>query len=374
MNQNTSPEATSTDTAPLAAAGKSEKTTKSKKAGASPALKTPGILAFERKISPSDAKFFQRSWAAPQGPRHPVEVVEKTVRGTISNRPGKKEADETAKPDARAENANIQTVDVAMLRHDCDTLETVFTLRVLPMGAPSACGSPKYSEKLMVWLAAYAQEHRYTELANRYARNILAGRTLWRNLHGAEKVACEVHRFVEGRPELLVSVANSFDEAEVSRAAETLGGLVAAALRGDEHLSLLVTTSALVGAGQEVFPSQELQADKSDKKSKVLYTTKGVAAQHSQKIGNAIRTVDDWYPDAKPGAFIAAEPYGAVTTRGEVHRPSSSKMDFYSLLDGLMENDGDIADQHHYLVSVLIRGGVFGKGKDKQDSGAETAE
>ena len=55
---------------------------------ATTALKTASVLAFERKLDPSDALFFSGSWGqrstSQQWPA--VEVREKSVRGTISNR------------------------------------------------------------------------------------------------------------------------------------------------------------------------------------------------------------------------------------------------------------------------------------------------
>jgi CRISPR-associated protein Csy3 len=79
---------------------------------------------------------------------------------------------------------------------------------------------------------------------------------------------------------------------------------------------------------------------------------------HSEKIGNALRTIDSWYADnAKVGA-IAVEPYGSVTTRGEAHR--ITKNDFYTLFLKWLK-DGEIpVEQKHYVIATLIRGGVFG--------------
>lgn len=57
---------------------------------------------------------------------------------------------------------------------------------------------------------------------------------------------------------------------------------------------------AQVGQAQEVYPSEELILDKNNnknKKSKVLYAVKDHAAMHSQKIGNALRSIDTWYPE-----------------------------------------------------------------------------
>ena len=99
----------------------------------------PSVLAFEKKLVPSDAQLFAVSWEnrnAPQG----LKLQEKSVRGTISNRlKTAKEAD-PAKLDASIENANIQTVDYCALPNDKDTLKVRFTLKVLSgVQTPSAC-------------------------------------------------------------------------------------------------------------------------------------------------------------------------------------------------------------------------------------------
>jgi len=51
-------------------------------------LKTASVLAFERKLDPSDALFFAGTWDARTTSEHwtPVTIREKSVRGTISNR------------------------------------------------------------------------------------------------------------------------------------------------------------------------------------------------------------------------------------------------------------------------------------------------
>jgi len=124
----------------------------------------------------------------------------------------------------------------------------------------------------------------------------------------------------------------------------------------------------MIGAGQEVFPSQELIIDKSrdmSAKSKTLYEVNGVAAMHSQKIGNALRTIDTWYPEAHEYGPIAVEPYGSVTNRGKAYRQPKDKIDFYSLLDGwVLKDDVPPVEQQHYVMATLVRGGVFGEKSD----------
>lgn len=340
-------------------------------------LKTASVLAFERKLDPSDALFFSGDWASRNDSAswQPVKIREKSVRGTISNRLKTKDQD-PAKLDAAIENPNLQTVDVAALPLDADTLRVQFTLRVLGgTGEPSACNDADYRKKLVATVAAYVQQHGFCELARRYAANLANGRFLWRNRIGAEQVEVQVAHLKDGKPATqwtFQAHAHSLRElsAPASEAADltALAALIESGLAGTAHVLLRITAFVRIGAGQEVFPSQELILDRGrGDKSKTLYAVgegdNAVAAIHSQKIGNALRTIDTWYPneDGEPLGPIAVEPYGSVTTQGKAYRQPKAKADFYSLLDGwvLKDKQPDEGAQH-FVIATLIRGGVFG--------------
>jgi len=339
-------------------------------------LKTASVLAFERKLDPSDALLATGMWAQRgAGQAWPaLEVRTKSVRGTISNRLKTKDQD-PAKLDAAIENPNLQTVDVSMLPADADTLKVSFTLRVLGgTGTPSACNSADYQAKLLATVQTYAQKPGFGELARRYANNLANARFLWRNRLGAEQIEVQVAQLADGHAvqswtfDALAHSLRDFDanSAELMQ----LAALLEQGLGGSKYVLLQVTAYVRIGAGQEAFPSQELILDK-DKagKSKTLYAVNGIAAMHSQKIGNAIRTIDTWYPtedvlgQATP---IAVEPYGSVTSQGKAYRQPKVKMDFYSLLDAwVLKDQVPDAQQQHFVMANLVRGGVFGEsGKD----------
>lgn len=332
------------------------------------ALKTASVLAFERKLDPSDALFHAGDWQSRTN-WVPVAVREKSVRGTISNRMKTKDLD-PAKLDAQMENPNLQTVDVATLPHDADTLRVSFTLRVLAgTGQPSACNDGDYRQKLLDTVKSYVDGHGFTELARRYAHNLANGRFLWRNRIGAEQVQVDVAHLVDGKAAtqwsfdgLALSLRNFDSSAENAGALKELTQLIANGLAGNQHVLLGITAYVRMGAGQEVFPSQELILDRGDK-SKTLYHVNKVAGLHSQKIGNAIRSIDTWYQEAEVNGPIAVEPYGSVTTQGKAYRqPRNTKDDFYTLLDGWVLKDNVPAlDQQHFVIATLIRGGVFGE-------------
>ena len=334
-------------------------------------LTTASVLAFERKLDPSDAVFHAGRWddRAQSHAWQPVTVRAKSVRGTISNRLKAKDQD-PAKLDAAIENPNLQTVDVAALPAEADTLKVQFTLRVLGgAGTPSACNNAAYQAKLLATVQGYVQQHGFGELARRYAANLANGRFLWRNRAGAEQVEVTVEQMQNGQ----AAHTWSFDALALNTRAvgainteakglDELGQAMAAGLTGSQHVLLRITAFVRQGAGQEVFPSQELILDKdSAGKSKTLYHVDGVAAIHSQKIGNAIRTIDTWYEGAEELGPIAVEPYGSVTTQGKAYRQPKQKLDFYTLLDNwLLKDQVPPVEQQHFVMAVLIRGGVFG--------------
>ncbi len=338
---------------------------------ATDAIKTASVLAFERKLDPSDALFSSGSWAqrGANAGWQPIAVREKSVRGTISNRLRTKDQD-PAKLDAAIENPNLQTVDVAALPADADTLKVQFTLRVLGgTGEPSACNDAAYRAKLLATVNGYVTQQGFAELARRYAANLANGRFLWRNRIGAEQVEVRVVHLQDGKAatewtfqsldhSLLKLTSHPEDEPAVVQ----LASLIEAGLAGKSHVLLQVTAFVRVGAGQEVFPSQELILERGrGGKSKTLYKVGEVAAIHSQKIGNALRTIDTWYPDATGNGPIAVEPYGSVTTQGKAYRQPKEKQDFYNLLDAWVIKDKvPPLEQQHFVVATLIRGGVFG--------------
>jgi len=235
---------------------------------------------------------------------------------------------------------------------------------------PSACNSPAYQQKLQATVQQYIEQQGFGELARRYAYNLANGRFLWRNRIGAEQVEVHVSHIEQGSAKSpWIFNAEKFSLRDFNATENGLTDLekiIEAGLAGKTYVLLEVVAYVRVGDGQEVYPSQELILDRGDKKgqkSKTLYTVGDVAGMHSQKIGNALRTVDTWYPLDEESSIgpIAVEPYGSVTSQGKAYRQPKQKADFYSLLDAWVLND-KVPDEgnQHYVMAILIRGGVFG--------------
>lgn len=326
-------------------------------------ITTASVLAFERSLDISDAIFAQQN-SQDDKKLTPVRLSQKSVRGTISNRLKNATANDPAKLDTEIQNPNLQTVDVAALDADKDTLVVKWSCKVLPfLGAPSVCNDINYQEELTKITQSYIKSVGMKTLAKRYAINILNGRWLWRNRMAAEQISIAIYRKDNDNPIIEINdikkyQLNSFDYDDKS--VNELTSLIEAGLLGEEFVIFNIQAKLKMGLGQEVYPSQELILDTGKEKSKVLYEKNEQAAMHSQKISNAIRTIDTWY-DEKAEFPIAIEPYGAVTTMGHAFRQPKQKHDFYTLFDNwVLKGEKPSLEQQHYVIAVLIRGGVFG--------------
>lgn len=323
-----------------------------------PKMTFPSVLAFSRKLEVSDALLKSGLWENMDTPEqwNPIALHQKRNRATFSQYGAKDE--DKSKP-------NLSWGDDAVLPHDADTLRLSFSLKVMgELEAATACNEPEFETSIKAAIGAYREKYQFKELALRYANNIANGRYLWRNRVGAQelivKVKCgnQVWKFnsYEYKLNLFTMPAPGSDLHHLTQA-------VQAGLQGDSFQYLEITAYAKIGSGQHVWPSQEMVLNiPKGEKSKILFQLNDCAAIHSEKIGNALRTIDTWYREGENVRPIAIEPYGSVTSMGEAHRRSTN--DFYTLLGKWMTNKDDVSEeQQHYIIATLIRGGVFG-GKD----------
>ncbi|MCC5791696.1 MAG: type I-F CRISPR-associated protein Csy3 [Legionellaceae bacterium] len=332
---------------------------------------TASVLAFEKKLVPSDGYMYGCQWENKNQAR-PLRLNEKSVRGTISNRLKPALQKDPGALNNEVEKPNLQTVDACSLNAEQDTLKLHFTLKVLGgLKQPSACNNAVLTQSYQQAVSNYLKTQGMRELAKRYALNIANARFLWRNRLGTDNVLVEVkalNKGVEQNWEFDALKFNPRDLETTTDEVDSLAGRIANALASDnDFLMLEINCYAKIGKAQDVYPSEELVLDKGKgKKSKILYAVGDIAAMHSQKIGNALRTIDTWYPEYNDPMVsvgpIAIEPYGAVTNLGKAFRTPADKQDFYTFFDGWARGAelSKLEDQH-YVVAVLVRGGVFGE-------------
>jgi CRISPR-associated protein Csy3 len=334
------------------------------------------VLAFEKKLVPSDGLMFGTTWEKRNDENFsiPLKLQEKSVRGTISNRLKATTKNDPLKLNAEVEKPNLQRVDSCALGGEQDTLKLKFTLKILSgVQNPSACNDREFNITLTQAANTYITNTGFTELAKRYAANIANGRYLWRNRVGAENVEVQVKILNEDRKKEWVFNAGNFDIRNFdydNKDVDALSIEIADTLAGKDGRSFLlleVNAFSKTGKAQDVYPSEELVLDKGNSKSgksKILYQVNNIAGMHSQKIGNALRTIDTWYPgyDDLDVGPIAIEPYGAVTNLGTAYRNPKDKADFYTLFDNFACGDKLAKpEEEHYVMAVLVRGGVFGE-------------
>ncbi len=329
------------------------------------------VLAFEKKLVPSDGYMYGTKWDD-RGNVAPLSLKEKSVRGTISNRLKPAVQNDPAKLNSEVEKANLQKVDACALGTEQDTLKLQFTLKVLgAIHQPSACNNAAFKQSYSRAAKGYVEREGFRELARRYALNIANARFLWRNRIGAEAIEVTVKALNKGAEQEWKFDATEYSPRDMSagdKQIDSLANRIAKALASeDDFLMLDIACFAKVGKAQDVYPSEELVLDKGKgNKSKVLYAVDGIAAMHSQKVGNALRTIDTWYPDfTNPDASagpIAIEPYGAVTNLGKAYRTPKDKQDFYTFFDHWARGGAlHRIEDEHYVMAVLVRGGVFGE-------------
>ena len=319
-------------------------------------IELPNLLSFERKLENSDALMFSGNWTQQDKEDwQPIKIIPRLNRSTQS-------AQGISDDKKTQPNPVASSNDDANLPLEHDTLKLSFTLRLIGnLGLPFACNSPDFETAIKQKVDEFKQTEMLDELSKRYAYNIANGRFLWRNRVGAKNITIKVKIDRQDSDEKSKSLTfdaykyslNNFENADkdIIKLAEAIKeGL-------SSHTFIFISVDAFVelGSGQRVFPSQEMNMGE---KRKVLFKIHDQAAMHNVKVGNALRTVDDWYPNAE--FPIAAEPFGAVTQRGQAYR--KSKIDLYTLMVAWVNDDKLSDEDKAYVVANLIRGGVFSKG------------
>jgi CRISPR-associated protein Csy3 len=316
-------------------------------------IKLPTMLAFERKLETSDALMTSGNWehlTQENSKWLPIKITKRQNRSTQS-------AYGTSDENKTKPNPVSSDSDDANLPHNKDTLKVSFTLRIIGnLGEPFGCNDPDFERVIKERIAEYKKEG-LKELSHRYAQNIASGRFLWRNRVCACSINIQVKVNDNESPLVFDGYEFPLNDFDVKRDNESLIKLADAIFHGlastDDFACLHVNAYVQLGNGQHVFPSQEMNMGE---KKKVLFRLDDCAALHSVKVGNAIRTIDDWYDDAE--FPIAIEPFGSVTQKGQVYR--KSKTDLYTLMLAWVNNKDVTKEQKNFVLANIIRGGVFG--------------
>ena len=327
-------------------------------------IELPSILSFERKLETSDALMYAGNW-------QDIDNAASWEKIAITKRYNRSTQSAYGIEDVKKSEPNpvASDSDDANLPHDKDTLKVIFSTRVIGnIGQPFACNEPEFEALISEKVNAFKAEESFKTLAYRYAYNIANGRFLWRNRVSAEKIKILVYQGDENIA--LEFDAHSFSLQNFNKNSadanlQKLAQIIQLGLNSDDDFVFLkVVAYVKLGSGQHIFPSQEMNMG--EKKGKVLFQLDHCAAMHNVKIGNALRTIDNWYLNAE--FPIAAEPYGSVTQRGQAYRKRGN--DLYTLIENWVGEKKLVnVDDKNFVVANLIRGGLF-QGESKKKKGA----
>jgi CRISPR-associated protein Csy3 len=344
--------------------------------------KLPGVLSFQRGTLVTDGLFFNQF---SDGKLAPLPVVRHGIRGTQNINKLEKSAGAGAATAKREEVSNIQTTDSAKLMPSATALQVRFGIRFIdleqllfacaPGKGDSADDIATMRKSFLDFVTRAKGSKGLVEVASRYARNIANGRWLWRNRTVASRLAISVsdQKSVIASFDGLAISLREFDRysADEFKVAE----VIAAGLRGDREANLRVVATVdfgLDGGAVEVFPSQNYLENKTRGFARPLYCVgvapasqdinsiqeMGQAALREQKIANALRTFDTWYPDfAKRAVPIPIEPNGASLDAQEFFRNTKDASGF-QMMARLSSIDPD-SEEGMFMIACLIRGGVF---------------
>jgi len=352
--------------------------------------KLPGVLSFQRGTIVSDGAFYN---VFADDRRSPLPVIRHGIRGTQNVNTFIVSEGSTAQTGER-KVSNVQITDSAKLHPDALALEVRFDLRFLDLaGALFACAPSKQDSAEAIRTMREAVQTFVDKVKNadagplevacRYARNVLNGRWLWRN----RTVAASIKMRVSSGESLIAEISDALqiplnDFGNYSDQEQQVAKIILDGLRGDRSSRLSVSAEVRFGVtgALEVFPSQNYIEGKSKGFARPLYAISappedqdphsvremGQAALRDQKIANALRTFDTWYPTyPQRGLPIAIEPNGASLDAQEFFRGTSESSAF-ALMLRIAELDPD-TEAGMFMLGCLIRGGVYTG--DKKDAG-----
>jgi len=332
--------------------------------------------AITRTISPSHGLFYSFDTEDNKKDRtpRPVTLQEVSLVGTLGSwKEGEKAQKEQAGNKQQKVSSNIQTVDTCFLPPEHNAYTLAFNVRIASLVDDAISNN----EDVLAIFRQFVSDYRDTVggeiLARRYLSNLINGRFLWRNKYASEKtitlsIGKDTHQF---NIDLGFDFSKPFANPNDQKMFDKFVTKTAQALFNKEQVAVIyVTATGVIGYGQEIYPSQEFVNNKQETKSKVLFDVLSketrVAAFHSQKIGNALRTIDTWYGGNASHAShaIPVDPFGPDKKNQTLHRAGVGPKhnSIYSIFNRLLDPKKGVApdsNDGHYLMACFIRGGVY---------------
>jgi CRISPR-associated protein Csy3 len=348
-------------------------------------IKIPGVLSFQRGTIVTDGTLASIVPGESAERFVPIKVIRHGIRG-INNNP---------KGEDVAKIANIQRTESAKTATNAIGLAVEFSFRTLPADRLLfGCSDPDYRRAVDGFIARFFVRGmpEFDEVCLRYARNILNGRWLWRNrMLGEVSVSAKCGDIVYKGDGSHLNDFNDYTEDEKALAQNVIAsGFLSPPNSAAPALSVEGRVTFGFTGEVEVFPSQNMVTNKPKGFARSLYKVDmisrkdlvsilsgaskdgddagefmadmidmGRAALRDQKIGNAIRTIDTWYPDYA-GMPIPVEPNGASLETNSLYRKpvAANAKGLLAKIDEIVPSATFNPDAA-YLIALIVRGGVF---------------
>ena len=362
-------------------------------ASAAPASNTrrklPDVLSVQRGLFVSDGAFYNlklNEAGELAFTNSPVRVIRHGIRG----------ANSSPKKD---DTSNIQITETAKTAFDARGLGVRFGMRAISaQELLTGCSDREYRKELKAFMSDFfcPDVEEFEEVCRRMARNVLNGRWLWRNrILGIPVIRARVGgQTLTGQGSSLVHF-NDYTDDERKLAAALREGMLAP-LGAGPGIEVEALIDFTFSAAVQVFPSQPMVANKPKGFARSLYKLDarsledmrsvmntankdgegaigfladmidmGIAAFRSDKISNAIKTIDTWYGESGEEMPIAVEPNGANLGDNTFYR--KGEQDFREMLRDIaqVKPRQEFNPRAAFMIAMLIRGGVFSEG-DKE--------
>ncbi|WP_440878797.1 type I-F CRISPR-associated protein Csy3 [Vibrio natriegens] len=342
-------------------------------------------LNYVRSISPGKAYFY---CLASNGDKCPLAIDRTYLRASKGGYEVAYQGSSFVQKNVAPQNlsySNIQFIEECYVPPMTNEIICEFSLRIKACSLhPDVCSDDKVREQLRLLAKIYKELNGYQELAYRYAKNILRGKWLWRN----RDCRCIVIQVITSDGESIeindatkLSWYDHWDK-QSTQSLEKLTGYLSRALSdssNSQRFYMDVKAILSVAGGDEVYPSQEYIEGKQEglptrQLAKVsLHNEQETAAFHAQKIGAALQSIDDWWHENADKPLRVNE-YGADRKYVIARRHPLLGNDFYQLIRGtetwieVMNESQSIPNDVHFIMSVLIKGGLFNCSSTKSKS------
>lgn len=358
------------------------------------------ILSYKRSINPSIGLWYNtiKEGNEPHKILKPIVVKTEQGTGSVSNHMSAEKTEKRGK-EQKINEGNPFKSDVCETDIEANGFQFDFSILITPDSLePDSNNLVSTRELLKEFSNAFSERNGYKILAEKYVSSLLSGRVLWRNRIAFNKVMTVTLFNGKEEKQVIIKIDDTYKYDELLTIEElnkycisgNIQDIVDTYIKGltEEPVRIDVSIYGDYPGGMYIYPSQEFIDNKkddksSDKNGKVLSSLEVVwdgkkyrqATTHSQKIGNALRTIDNLKSENSIFGITPIEAYGYSRKHGmalrikvkDNERCKELGSNVYELLTHSGVNklidelkSDKISNDSLYLIACLIRGGVYG--------------